>query len=68
MVFKPVVSRDLRVVLIDFAVPLFPVEVLALADSNPANDSVGGNFRFMFPVTDVVDDFVADVMGNPPAR
>lgn len=67
MLLEPMVARNLGVVFVDFAVPLLPVVVFALANPDPANDSAGRDFCFLFPVRDIVDDFVADVMGNPLA-
>jgi hypothetical protein len=68
VVFKPMIARNLGVVFVDFAVALLPVKVFALADPDPANDATGRDFRFLFPVADVVNDFIANVMGNPLAR
>ena len=65
MVFEPMVSRYQCVVLIDFSIPLFPVEVLAVANADPADNSTGGDLCLLFPLVNVVDNFVADIMGNP---
>ncbi len=45
------------------------IEILenALADPDPVNDPAGRDFHFLFPVANVVNDRVANVMGNPPA-
>lgn len=67
VVLKPMIAGNLCIVFVDFAVTLFPVKVFALADSDPANNAAGRDFRFLFPVANVVDDFVANVMGNPLA-
>jgi len=65
---EPMIAWHLGVVFVDFAVTLLPVEIFALADPDPANDSAGRNFCLLFPVSDVVNDLVANVMGNPLAR
>lgn len=62
---KPVVTRNPSVVLVDFAITLLPVEVFAGADPDPANDLAGWDFGFLFPGSDIVDDGIADVVGNP---
>ena len=61
------IAWNLGVVFVDFSVRLLPVKVFALADPDPVHDSAGRDFCFLFPVSDVVNDFVANVMGNPLA-
>ena len=39
--------------------------VLARRDANPSNDFLGSDVCFVFPRSDAVDDFIADVVGNP---
>ncbi len=53
VVFKPMVTSHRRIVFVDLAVTLLPVKAFALADP--------------VPVANVVDDKVANVMGNPLA-
>lgn len=62
---QPVVARDQGVVLVCFSKSLFPVKVLAGCDSYPGNKRLGSDASFVFPSSDVVDDFIADVVGNP---
>ena len=63
--FKPPVARDLAVVLVGLAVATFPIMELARAEPQPAQQTFGGQFRALRPVVEVVDDFVARVVGNP---
>jgi hypothetical protein len=62
---EPVVARDQGVVLVDLAVALSPVVELACAQTEPADESLDGEFGAVGPVVDEVDDFVAGVVGNP---
>lgn len=62
---QPVVSRNQRVVFVRFPIAFLPVKKLAGRDTDPADNATGSNFCFFFPVPDVVDDFVANVVGNP---
>ncbi len=63
--FEPPVAWDLAVVLVGLAVATFPIMELARAEPQPAQQTFGGQFRALRPVVDVVDDFVARVVGNP---
>lgn len=67
MVLEPMVTWYQYVVLIEFFIPLLPVEVLALANADLADDSTRGDLCFLFPPVNVVDHFVADIMGKPLA-
>src|SRR5260370_9243848 len=64
-VFEPPVPRDLAVVLVDLSVAVLPVMELAGAQSQPAQQSSGGQLGMLGPVVHVVDDLVAGVVGNP---
>ena len=66
-VLKPMIPRHLGIVFIDFSVTLLPVKVFTVADPDPADDLPRRDFCFLLPVANIVDDFVADVMGNPLA-
>ena len=59
------VTRELSIVLVDFAVTFLPVKVLAGAEPDPANDLAGWDLGFLFPSSDIVDDGFADVLGKP---
>ena len=50
---------------VGFSKSFLPVKVLAGGNANPGNDLLGGDAGFVFPGSDVVDDFIADVVGNP---
>ena len=64
-VFEPPVAGNPAVVLIDFAVMFSPVVELALTDADPLDDSLGRDFRPVRPITNVVDDLITSVVGNP---
>ena len=63
--FQPPVAGHQAVVLVDFAVAFLPVVELTGAETGPGGDPPGRNFRAAVPVTDVIDDLVAGVVGNP---
>ena len=65
--FEPPVARDLAVVFVGLAVATFPIVELARAERQPAEQTFGGQFRAPRPMVEVVDDFVARVVGNPAA-
>jgi hypothetical protein len=52
-------------VLVGFAVAVLPLVVLACRQIQPAQEGFGRQLRAPRPVLDVVDDFVARVVGNP---
>jgi len=62
---QPVISRDPCVVFVDFAVPLFPVIEFPGLNADPGDDLFCGNRGAFLPVSDVVDDVIADIVGNP---
>ena len=64
-IFEPPVAGNPAVVFVDFAVALPPVVELAQTDSDPLDDLLGRDFRPVRPVTNVVDDLIASVVGNP---
>ena len=66
-VFKPMISWDLRVVLVRFTVALLPVVELTRMDSKPFHDQAFTDLALFIPIPDIVDDFVANIMGNPPS-
>jgi hypothetical protein len=64
-ILQPRVARNLAVVLVDFAEPLAPVVELADAQLQPGEELLYGQLRAFGPASHVVDDLVADVVGNP---
>ena len=62
---QPMISWNPAVVLVDLTVALLPVVELSGLDADPANDMLGGNLGFVLPVAYVIDDDVADFVGNP---
>ena len=62
---QPMVARDPTVMLVDFAVASLPVVEFARLNSEPGNDAFGGNAGAILPVTNVIDNRVAGVVGNP---
>ena len=59
------VARSLPVVLIDFAVAVFPRMKLAKCYTDPKYKLDGRQVGPPRPVLDVVDDLITGVMGNP---
>ena len=63
-VLEPVVARNPAVVFVDLAVARLPVVELARRDTQPGDESLRGDASSITPVTDVIDDRVAKVVGN----
>src|SRR3954451_14752849 len=63
--FEPPIARDRRVVLVGQAVAGAPVVELAGGDSQPGDEPPDGDLGAPGPVRDVIDDGIADVVGNP---
>ncbi len=59
------VSGDVGIVLVDLAVALHPVVVLALRQPRPGYEARHREFGEVGQVADAVDDLVAGVMGSP---
>ena len=64
-VFEPPIAGDQGVVLVGQAVAGAPVVELAGGESQPGDESPGGDLGTLGPAGDVVDDGVTDVVGNP---
>ena len=64
-VFQPPIAGDQRVVLVGQAVAGAPVVELAGGDSQPRDEPLDGDLGALGPPGDVIDDRVADVVGNP---
>ena len=63
--FQPEVAGHEAVVLVDFAVAFFPVVKRPFAHGHPAENTMGRNLSFVFPLSHVIDDAVTHVVGNP---
>ena len=59
------VARHLGVVLIDFSVTVFPVMEFRACYTDPLNNRVSRDIGSLRPLIDVVDNGVADIVGNP---
>jgi hypothetical protein len=64
-VFKPPVARNPAVMLVHFTVALPPVIELAPAEADPPDELPGRDLRSVRPIAIVIDNLVANVMGNP---
>jgi hypothetical protein len=64
----PVVAGDLRVVLVDLAVTLLPLEQLGAMNAEPGDEPLGDDLGLLAPLGDEVDDLVSNVVGNPATR
>jgi len=66
-VFQPEIAGDRGVVLIGFAIPIYPGVELALADGKPADEPIDWNAGFIAPGSGKVNYGVSRIMGNPDA-
>ena len=64
-VFKPMITGDLSVMLVRFAVALLPVVELARMDPKPFHHQALTDLASLNPIPDIVDDFVANIVRNP---
>jgi hypothetical protein len=64
-VLQPPIAGDRRVVLVGQAVAGAPVVELAGGDPQPGDELLDGDLGGSGPAGDVVDNGVADVVGNP---
>ncbi len=62
---QPVVARDRAIMFVDFSATLFPIEILAAADTQPSDDLLGWDLGTLVSVVHIIDDLVAAIMGNP---
>lgn len=62
---QPPIPGHFAVVLVSLAVAIFPLIKLARAELHPDEQPIGRQFGALRPVFDVIDDFVADIVGNP---
>jgi hypothetical protein len=60
---EPMVARNPAVVLVHFAVTLFPVVELAGLNPQPSDDLFGRKASAVRPITNIVDHRVAGVVG-----
>jgi hypothetical protein len=66
-VLQPPIAGDQRVVLVDQAVAGAPVVEFTRGDPQPGDELLDGDFGGPGPTSDVINDGVADVVGNPGA-
>jgi hypothetical protein len=66
-ILQPPIAWDQRIVLVGQAVARAPVVELARGDSQPCDESLDRNLGADGPVANVIDDRVANVMGDPGA-
>jgi len=66
-IFEPMVSGDRSVVLVFLAVVSTPFVERRFIQSDPAEKLLVGRFGSAFPVVDIVDYGVANIVRNPTA-
>lgn len=64
-VLKPAVAGHVGVVFVGQAVAAPPVMKLAGGQAQPGEESRGGDLGTIGPVADIIDELIADVVGNP---
>jgi hypothetical protein len=64
-ILEPVVARNPAVVFVNLAIARLPVVELARRNAQPGDESLRGDASSITPVTDVIDDSVTNVVGNP---
>ena len=64
-VLKPAVARDVGVVFVGQAIASFPVMKLAGGKAHPGKESRGGDLGTLGPIADVIDELVANIVGDP---
>jgi len=64
-VLQPPVARNLAIVFVGLPVAILPLVKLARTQPQPGEQPFGGQFRPRRPMLEVIDDFVAGVVGNP---
>jgi hypothetical protein len=64
-ILQPEIPWDLPVMFVDLAVTLAPVIELADGDSQPTDKTGKGNFGFLMPKINKINNRVSSVMGNP---
>jgi len=65
VVGEPVVAWDPGIVLVDFALALFPVVELGSAQADPAEEAADGDVGLVSSGVDEIDEVVAGVMRHP---
>ncbi len=63
--FEPVIARDPAVVLVHLSVTLLPTVKGAFWHADPTENALSGNLRSILPMTHIIDDAIAYVVGNP---
>jgi hypothetical protein len=64
-ILQPPIAGDQRVVLVGQTVADTPVVELAGGDSQPRDEPLDRDLRALGPPGDIIDDGIADVVGNP---
>lgn len=62
---RPMPPLQLAVVLIGFAVPIFPSVKFAAAKLKPSEQLLDRGATAFLPVVDIIDDGIACIMGDP---
>jgi hypothetical protein len=63
--FQPVVARNLAVVSVGFAVARFSRVILAAGKSQLSQELLDRQIRPVRPIFEIVNNFVAGIVGNP---
>jgi len=66
-ILKPPVTRDVTIVLVDFAITNSPIVELALSDPQPFHEVVTWQLGSLGPAVNVIDNGIASIMGDPDA-
>jgi hypothetical protein len=64
-VLQPPIAGDQRIMLVGQAVACAPVVELARGDAQPRDEPLDGNLGASGPPANVIDDGIANVVGNP---
>jgi hypothetical protein len=63
--FQPPVPWNPSIVLVDLPIARAPVIELAFPNAQPSDELLGGQVGLVCPVPYIIDDRIADVVGNP---
>jgi hypothetical protein len=67
LVLKPQVTRDVTIVLVDFAITSSLIVELALSDPQPCHEGVTWKLGTLGPAARVIDNSIASIAGGPNA-
>ena len=65
--FQPEITRNGGVMLVGFAVPVYPGVELALADGKPVDEPIDRDVGLIAPCPGKINNGVSSIMGNPDA-